>query len=140
MVARVVELTTRTMMTTTATTTSSLIRLVASVRARSSLVYGDEVADGTQLNGDTPADSTYDNTVDFGISRGLSLGNRIWLDTNNDGIRDASELGVDGVTVILYSVATGLPVDTFITQDGGYYLFTLIVPRGLLCVTSEGEL
>ncbi len=63
-------------------------------------------------------------TVDFGFieTPAYSLGNRVWLDTNNDGLRDSSELGVPGVTVALLD-GTGATLDTTTTDADGYYRF-----------------
>lgn len=51
-----------------------------------------------------------------------TIGNRVWNDLDRDGIQDASEPGLAGVTVILYN-ATGAP--TTVTQTGatGDYSF-----------------
>ena len=44
------------------------------------------------------------NTVDAGfIPSILSLGNRVWYDTNNDGINNSSENGIANITVKLYN-------------------------------------
>jgi hypothetical protein len=47
-----------------------------------------------------------------GIEAPIEIGNRIWKDTDKDGIQDADELGVDGVEIELYegTTATGSPV------------------------------
>lgn len=69
--------------------------------------------------------TTTDRTVDFGFVITLySLGNRVWFDTNNDGVINNSEVGVNGVLVQLYAasdLSTVLATDT--TSNGGYYLF-----------------
>lgn len=71
-------------------------------------------------------------TVDAALRNLLgSIGNYVWKDTNNDGIQDASETGVNGVKVILWSAnANGQPVSKLdstvtITNAGnmGYYTF-----------------
>jgi len=51
-----------------------------------------------------------------------SIGDIIWIDSNSNGIQDAGEKGLDGVTVILYD-ANGVKLETQITHDGGKYLF-----------------
>jgi protocatechuate 3,4-dioxygenase beta subunit len=76
--------------------------------------------------------------VDAGIRSAqagtASLGNRVWFDLNNNGLQDAGEVGVQGVTVELLDAA-GNPVDkdpvtagvqptTTITNALGEYLFT----------------
>lgn len=83
----------------------------------------------------TPADgTTYNPTMDFGFSYLYALGNRLWFDTDNDSVIDASEVGVmDGVEVQLWAAdssgtptgAVALATDTTATSGGnsGYYYF-----------------
>ncbi len=59
-----------------------------------------------------------------------SLGDRVWLDLNGNGIQDPAEPGLDGVTVSLWGVDDdGNPVGTVtaplttVTAGGGLYLF-----------------
>ncbi|MEM9291362.1 MAG: SdrD B-like domain-containing protein [Acidobacteriota bacterium] len=65
--------------------------------------------------------------VDFGYNTpvaGLgSLGDRVWWDTNSDGIQDAGELGLNGVTVALLD-SNGDVLATDTTAGDGNYLFT----------------
>ena len=66
--------------------------------------------------------------VDFGYqpqgSTGLSsLGDRVWLDFNRNGILDSNEEGVGGVTVALFN-AGGKALATTTTAVDGSYLFT----------------
>ena len=51
----------------------------------------------------------------------LEIGNRVWLDSNGNGIQDADEIGVDGVTVELYR--NGVLVGSTTTANGGQYYF-----------------
>jgi len=51
-----------------------------------------------------------------------SIGDFIWIDENENGIFDNSEIGLDGVTVNLYNEAGDL-VETMLTHSGGRYLF-----------------
>lgn len=76
--------------------------------------------------------TTVDSSVDFGfISPFYSLGNRVWFDTDNDGVLDAGEIGVNNVRVDLYQDTNGNGVynvgDTFLsfttTNATGYYRF-----------------
>ncbi len=69
------------------------------------------------------------NSIDFGGYLPLSLGNRVWDDLNNDGLRDAGEPGLAGVTVTLVT-AGNASVATAVTDKGGYYLFTNLDPNG----------
>ena len=82
-----------------------------------------------------------DNTLDFGFvpNSGLaSIGNLVWTDTNNNGVKDASETGIDGVTVQLLFDANNdgdftdpgesTPVASLLTSGGGAYSFTSLPP------------
>jgi uncharacterized surface anchored protein len=70
-------------------------------------------------------------TVDAGIYHPTpilaSLGDRVWLDTDADGVQDATEVGVSGVTVTLYDAA-GVPTGTTVTDANGNYQFSDLTP------------
>jgi protocatechuate 3,4-dioxygenase beta subunit len=77
-----------------------------------------------------PINLTADNLdVDAGIIPGksdktlASLGNKVWYDTDNDGVQDANEVGVAGVTVTLKD-AQGAVLGTTTTDALGNYIFT----------------
>lgn len=53
----------------------------------------------------------------------LEIGNRVWKDSNTNGIQDANEVGIPGVTVTLTNTA-GATVATAITDGEGNYLFS----------------
>ncbi|MCG2785105.1 MAG: isopeptide-forming domain-containing fimbrial protein [Anaerolineae bacterium] len=77
-------------------------------------------------------DDNINFTADFGFLQFVAIGNRVWLDTGagafyNNGILDAGEIPVDGVTVDLYT-SGGTFVDTTITSGGGYYEFDMLFP------------
>ncbi|MEZ4675057.1 MAG: SdrD B-like domain-containing protein [Caldilineaceae bacterium] len=63
----------------------------------------------------------------MGIYQPASLGDRVWYDTNANGVQDAGEDGVEGVTVVLYDV-NDTPVATTTTDVDGIYAFTNLVP------------
>ncbi|WP_395375446.1 SdrD B-like domain-containing protein [Marinicella sp. W31] len=71
----------------------------------------------------------------------LTLGDFVWYDNNQDGIQDAGEFGVNGITVNLYNNAncSGASLDTTTTTLGGvpmndgWYTFTDL-PVGDYCV------
>ena len=63
-----------------------------------------------------------DKSVDFGYFTKTSIGDLVWIDTNANGIQDASEVGLDGVEVKLYDHNNAL-VESKITANGGKYLF-----------------
>lgn len=70
------------------------------------------------------------NTVDFGYQPigSASIGNLVWLDADNDGIKDTSESGINGVTVQLFrsdqTPGVDTPYLTTTTSGGGLYSFT----------------
>ncbi|MFT4536323.1 MAG: hypothetical protein ACI9P5_003699, partial [Saprospiraceae bacterium] len=73
-------------------------------------------------------------TVDAGIYQLLSLGNLVWIDTNNDGMKDTDESGVGFVDLALWrdlnndnspDVNTGR---TAFTDGDGLYLFEGLTP------------
>jgi len=56
-----------------------------------------------------------------------AIGDFVWEDVNGNGIQDAGEPGIDGVTVELYDSGDNLQ-DTTTTASGGFYSFTSLVP------------
>ncbi len=65
-------------------------------------------------------------TIDAGIKASTpksALGDMVWFDNNNNGIQDATETGVGGVTVTLYNSA-GTAIKTTVTGATGKYLFS----------------
>ncbi len=82
------------------------------------------------------APGEHNPTIDAGLWRPMSLGNQVWLDTNNDGLIGAGEVGVGGVVVELYAdtngngvydAATDAPGGTTSTDTNGYYTFTNLI-------------
>ncbi len=79
-------------------------------------------------------------TVDFGFTPIMNLGNLVWKDYDNDGIRDTSnptEPGVSGVKVVLYADTDNNgsfnpPTDVMLamttTASDGSYSFTTVLP------------
>lgn len=49
------------------------------------------------------------------------IGNRVWRDTDADGIQDAGEAGIDGIAVVL---TCGANTATTTSANGGQYLFS----------------
>lgn len=62
-------------------------------------------------------------------------GGFVWLDANNDGIRDSNEMPVEGLTVILADVNSEFR-DTATTDNNGSYFFSGLQP-GFYTLTFE---
>jgi hypothetical protein len=106
---------------------------------------------------DYAAGNTLDPTIDFGFHT-MSIGNRVWRDDNNNGLLDAGEPGLNGLTVRLYNDANsdGLPDSTAImttttasnSSNAGYYIFRglrpgsylveVTLPNGYISSTGSG--
>ena len=52
-----------------------------------------------------------------------SIGNRIWFDTNNDGIINSGEVGISGVSVSVLNSSNGVVGGPITTDANGYYRF-----------------
>lgn len=72
---------------------------------------------------------------DLGIALPASLGDRVWWDANGDGVQDAAETGVAGVTVALHSVDGELVASTQ-TNAAGLYGFEGVLPGDYYLVFS----
>ena len=85
-----------------------------------------------------PAGGTENLTIDSGFVKPASIGDRVWTDTNGNGIQDPGEPGLAGVTVTLTGTdANGNPVtQTVVTGPDGSYLFS--VPAGTYTVSFTG--
>lgn len=108
-------------------------------------------SDPSQTTGITPvitlASGQSITNVDAGYCPvNLQLGNRVWYDTNNNGINDAAENGIRNVTVNLYkddnndNVADGAALATVLTDVNGNYLFSNLAPGNYIvgAVTPKG--
>ena len=67
-------------------------------------------------------------TTNVDCNNSASLGDKVWLDVNKNGIQDAGEAGVANVTVKLYDCTTNTLVSTKVTDANGNYLFTNLNP------------
>lgn len=86
-----------------------------------------ETGQGGTLD-DASGDSSGDMTIDFGFLAPAAIGNRLWIDTNANGIQDPTETaGLDGITVTLYN-SVGTAIATTTTSGGGFYSFTGLAP------------
>ncbi len=86
--------------------------------------------------------------VDFGYVRDPAtggMGDRVWLDADNDGIQDAGEQGISGITVILYDPGPdGVPgggddvaLSSMTTNSSGDFWFPNL-PEGKYYVDVDG--
>lgn len=69
-----------------------------------------------------------DVTWDAGLHQPASLGDRVWLDVDADGVQDDDESGVVGVDVELLDAATDATVATGTTDENGSYGFDGLAP------------
>ena len=84
--------------------------------------------------------------IDFAFVKPASVGNFVWFDANKNGIQDADEVGVAGVTVTLTDGAgnpvidlDGNPVKPVTTDANGKYEFTNLMPNVDRIVANAGE-
>jgi len=69
----------------------------------------------------------YDDTIDFGFYQPPSIGDRVWEDLNGNGLQDAGEPGIGGVTVELLDDLLAVRAST-ITDSLGAYGFGELTP------------
>ena len=70
-------------------------------------------------------------TADFGFAIGAIIGDKVYFDTNSNGLAGTEEAGIANVTLFLYSdpngdgsAADGILLDTQVTDASGLYRFT----------------
>jgi hypothetical protein len=85
-------------------------------------------------------------TLDFGLFD-PALGNYGWEDTNQDGIQNEVDTGIDGVRINLYEDSNGNQVldadDTYVksttTDAGGYYFFGFLETKDYIVQVAPGN-
>ncbi|ADV45310.1 SdrD B-like domain-containing protein [Nitratifractor salsuginis] len=83
---------------------------------------------------DNSDDSNGNMTIDFGFVPVVSIGSTVFYDNNNNGLQDAGEAAIPGVTVNLYRDADadghpdGAAIKTMQTDDEGNYFFDNLEP------------
>ncbi len=73
-----------------------------------------------------------EDRIDFGYAGSASLGDRVWVDLDGDGVQDGNEPGLTGVTVQAtwagpdgdFNTTVDNAVRTLVTDANGNYLFT----------------
>ena len=107
----------------------------ATVSGKGTAATGSSTGSATSANLVSNGDS--DQTLDFGFvaSPTVSVGNLVWKDVDRDGVQDAGEPGIPGVTVTITkadgSAVTdvfGNAVTTTTTNSKGEYLFANLPP------------
>jgi protocatechuate 3,4-dioxygenase beta subunit len=87
-------------------------------------------SDANQVTGITSpisvAAGIFNDRIDAGLVIDDTLGNYVWLDNNANGIQDAGEPGIAGVTVTLYDNVTGKVKAATVTDALGFYEFSNI--------------
>ncbi|MFZ1454070.1 MAG: SdrD B-like domain-containing protein, partial [Ferruginibacter sp.] len=74
------------------------------------------------LNVNNEPNVSNNSTYDFGIFKTNGLGDQVFLDADADGVQDAGEAGIAGVTVNLRNTSGAL-LATTTTDATGYYYF-----------------
>jgi len=100
-------------------------------------VYRYTVSDVVPLN-----DNDTNETVDFGFvpNNGL-IGDRVWNDSNKNGIQDEEEKeGIFGVRIKLYDANTtnGVCMKITTSNNTGYYNFTELPPGMYIVIAEDG--
>ncbi|MGB0838553.1 MAG: SdrD B-like domain-containing protein, partial [Chitinophagales bacterium] len=78
-------------------------------------------------------------TIDAGYFAPASIGDYVWLDEDGDGEQDDNEVGLEGITVILYT-ETGEEIGTTVTDEDGQYIFDGLVPNTYIISTPFEEI
>ncbi len=94
----------------------------------------------------TVAAGTYDMSWDAGLYIPSSIGDYVWYDNNGDGVQDAGEKGIEGVTLKLLD-GSGNPVlddegkpRKAVTDSEGKYLFEGLTPGEYTVVIDSSTL
>jgi len=74
-----------------------------------------------------------DSSISAGYFESVSIGDYVWFDLNEDGLQDANEPGVNGVTIQLYKSDGSLIAETITANStdlgsDGFYTFDLLTP------------
>lgn len=105
------------------------------------LAFAEQAIGGGNLNGFTfseinDAATKINENFNEGANKGFldcyletkaSLGDKVWEDLNKNGIQDANEPGISGVTVKLFDCNNNL-IGTTTTNSNGNYLFSNLIP------------
>ena len=84
-----------------------------------------------------PTGLLYKATVSWVVPTGFNVGDRVWNDVDADGVQDAGEAGINGVTVKLYN-SSNVEIGSQNTSGNGGYLFTNIPAGSYTVCTTAG--
>ncbi len=74
---------------------------------------------------------------DFGYQGPGAIGNFVWIDINGDGVQDAGEPGLAGVSVTITTIIAGSPVVYSATTDAAGAYNVAGLPLGSFTVTTD---
>jgi hypothetical protein len=99
---------------------------------------------GNAVDNVLPGDEHGELTVDFGFMTGLSIGNRVWKDLDDNGLINGLEVGIDMVIVQLFAAdgsgnPTGAALRSTLTTGGGYYRFGGLPPGDYIVVVPASN-
>ena len=84
------------------------------------------------------AASSPETTVSAGFTgTPASIGDLVWNDENYDGLQQAGEPGLDGVSVTLQTCGSNVDIETVTTDANGTYAFTDVAPGCYHLVFSD---
>jgi hypothetical protein len=114
------------------------VKIVASTLPGSAVATYD--LDGTATAGTAVVTLTAGQSrtdVDFGYRGTASLGDRVWLDYDVDGVQDAGEIGLNGVTVQLLDSNNNVIASATTAGDGTYTFPNLLAGTYKVKVVSS---
>ncbi len=96
--------------------------------------------DVTPGNGLTPVDYTVEVAAEnFNLAGPTgAIGDRVWLDADDDGAQDAGEPGLPNVNLVLRDATTRLPLATTQTDANGNYRFNGLAPGVYVVDVEDG--
>ncbi|WP_250855349.1 SdrD B-like domain-containing protein, partial [Anabaena sp. PCC 7938] len=101
----------------------SLNILKATTPTSGSIVNTATIAGSTGFTDTNPNNNSATDTDTIVAASTVKIGDRVWYDTNANGIQETGEAGVAGVAVNLFNQA-GTQVGTTTTNNDGFYQFT----------------
>lgn len=140
--------------TNTQTTGSSNATNLTNITGGSTAANGSDASATTGRTGSFwlaagEAELTVDAGIIFTQPLTNSIGDKVWFDTDGDGVQDTNEAGVSGVTITLYASDGVTVLATTVTDANGNYIFTglnantnyivgLTPLAGMLLTTTSG--